>query len=262
VTFWRSVSNVIAAVAAVGFLWFATAAIQAIAAAPGSISAAVGPARAARDVFQDQDFWWKRLEPRTVSVSWLGPILAAVWDSVRPSLQRIVERIAAILARLFRVFGGPYTGGSDAIWLIVVGLLAWAAWKLFPAIMRWLRGRRPARVMHDEASWQPLAEAADLFAQAGQAFRDGMHAEAIRLALLALIARLEKQGLLRYDTTRTNREYHRELRPRADLAATFGQLARIYDRVWYGRASAGVAEAEQAISLCGSVINREDLAAE
>ena len=107
-----------------------------------------------------------------------------------------------------------------------------------------------------------LAEATDLFAQAGQAFRDGKHAEAIRLALLALIARLEKQGLLRYDTTRTNREYQRELCQRADLAARFGQLARIYDRVWYGRASAGAAEAEQAISLCGSVINREDLVPE
>ena len=89
-----------------------------------------------------------------------------------------------------------------------------------------------------------------------------MYADAIRLALLALIARLEKHGLLRYDTTRTNREYQRELRQRADLAACFGQLARIYERVWYGRASAGRAEAEQAIGLCGSVINREDLAPE
>ena len=99
--------------------------------------------------------------------------------------------------------------------------------------------------------WQTLAEASDLFEQAGQAFRDGSHAEAIRLALLALIARLEKQGLLRYDTTRTNREYQRELRPWSELAACFGQLARIYERVWYGRVPAGRAEAEQAIRLCG-----------
>jgi hypothetical protein len=89
-----------------------------------------------------------------------------------------------------------------------------------------------------------------------------MYAEAIRLALLALIARLEKQGLLRYDTTRTNREYQMELRHRSELAACFGQLARIYERVWYGRVPAGRAEAEQAINLCGSVINREELAAE
>ena len=76
------------------------------------------------------------------------------------------------------------------------------------------------------------------------------------------IARLEKQGLLRYDTTRTNREYQRELRTGRTWPRRFGQLARIYERVWYGRASAGRAEAEQAIGLCGSVINREDLAPE
>ncbi len=259
---WRSVPKAIAALAAAGFLWFATAAFPAIAAAPDSGPTGVDPARAARDVFQDQGFWWKRIEPRTVSLSWFGSILAAIWDSVRPILERIAEWIARFLAKLFGGFKGSYTGGARAIWLIVVGLLAWAAWKLVPAIVRWLSGRRPARITLEEATWQPLPEATDLFTQAGQAFRDGKHAEAIRLALLALIARLEKQGLLRYDTTRTNREYQRELRQRADLAACFGQLARIYDRVWYGRASAGAAEAEQAINLCGSVINREELAPE
>jgi Domain of unknown function (DUF4129) len=266
VKIWRSVTKAIAALAAAGFLWFATTAFPSIAAAPDSGPAGVDPARAARDVFQDESFWWKRLEPRleprTVSLSWFESIVAAVWSSIRPGLQRIVEWILAFLRKLFSVFGRPYTGGADAIWLIVIGLLAWAAWKLAPAIVRWLSGRRPARITHEDPTWQPLAEAADLFAQAGQAFRDGLHAEAIRLALLALIARLEKQGLLRYDTTRTNREYLRELRQRADLAACFGQLSRIYDRVWYGRASAGAAEAEQAISLCGSVINREDLVPE
>ena len=111
-------------------------------------------------------------------------------------------------------------------------------------------------------SWQTLAEPSDLFAQAGEAFANAKYAEAIRLALLALIARLEKQGLIRYDTTRTNREYQRELRHMTDVAASFGQLARIYERVWYGRVSAGRAEAEEAIGLCRSLINREDLAPE
>ncbi len=257
----RSVRNSIAALALAG-LWFAAAAYPAIAAAPDSGPASVDPARAAHDVFQDQNFWWKRIEPRTVSLSWFESILAALWDSIRPILQAVAEWIAKFLARLVGGFLRPYSGGAGAIWLIVGALLAWAAWKLVPAVVRWLSGRRPSRITQDEETWQPLAEATDLFAQATTAFRDGKHADAIRLALLALIARLEKEGLLRYDTTRTNREYQRELRQRADLAARFGQLARIYDRVWYGRARAGAAEAEQAINLCASVIKREDLAPE
>ena len=131
--------------------------------------------------------------------------------------------------------------------------------------MRWFVGGADAAREQKAAgaNWQALAEASDLFEQAGEAFAAGKYAEAIRLALLSLIARLEKQGLLRYDTTRTNREYQGELRRReSDLAACFGQLARIYERVWYGRLPAGRADAEQAIGLCGSLINGEDLAPE
>jgi hypothetical protein len=148
------------------------------------------------------------------------------------------------------------------VWLIVAVLLAWSIWKLYPVVVRWLRGNGAGPAAPAAARWQTLPEAADLFAQAGQALGEGIYAEAIRLALLALIARLEKLGLLRYDTTRTNREYQRELRQRSDLAACFGQLAGIYERVWYGRVPAGRAEAEQAIRLCGSALNEEDLAPE
>ena len=261
-TVWRSVPKVIAALAAAGFLWFVTAPFQTFAADPSSGPAGSDPALAARDVFQDQDFWWKRIEPRPVSTSWLDSILAAALDLFDRVLHAIWELLAKILRSLFSIFTGASSGGTVAVWLIVAALLAWSIWRLGPVIVRWLRGSAPAPSRQGGVTWQTLAEASDLFEQAGQAFRDGMHAEAIRLALLALIARLEKQGLLRYDTTRTNREYQVELRHRSELAACFGQLARIYERVWYGRVPAGRAEAEQAISLCGSVINREGLAAE
>jgi hypothetical protein len=150
------------------------------------------------------------------------------------------------------------------VWLIAAAILAWAIWKLYPFLVRWISGMAAAPRAHAAASvtWQTLPEPSDLHDQAAEAFAEGKYAESIRLALLALIARLQKQGLIRYDTTRTNREYQMELRPHAELAASFGQLARIYERVWYGRLSAGRDEAEQAIGLCRPLINREDLAPE
>ncbi len=261
-TVWRPVPKVIAAMAVAGFLWFATTTRQTLAAGPTSGLAAADPVLAARDVFQDRDFWWKRIEPRAVSTSWLDSILAPVLDFIGRVFARIWELIARFLRSLYSLFAGASSGGTVVVWLIVAAFLAWSIWKLGPVIVRWLMGNAPAPGRQEGVKWQALAEASDLFEQAGQAFRDGMFAEAIRLALLALIARLEKQGLLRYDTTRTNREYQIELGHRSELALCFGQLARIYERVWYGRLPAGRAEAEQAISLCEFVMSREELAAE
>jgi hypothetical protein len=182
-----------------------------------------------------------------------------LFDRIR---RAILELILKILGNLFGVFTGNASIVTVVVWLLVAVLLAWTIWKLYPVIVRWLSGGAPAPSTQERVTWHTLADASDLFEQAGQAFGEGLYAESIRLALLALIARLQKAGLLRYDPARTNREYQRELRHQTELAACFGQLARIYERVWYGRLPAGRADAEQAISLCGSLINREDLAPE
>ena len=263
-TVWRSVPKVIAALAAAGFLWFVTAPFPTFAAAPyfracrrriplalpgmcfkikisGGSESSPGRFRPPGSIRFSRRCW-------TFSVEFY----TAIWELAR-------NDSAQSLRRLHRRFVGRHGRGL-------------ADRRGAPRVvdLETLPGDRALAQRHvrqhragtEGVTWQTLAEASDLFEQAGQAFRDGMHAEAIRLALLALIARLEKQGLLRYDTTRTNREYQVELRHRSELAACFGQLARIYERVWYGRVPAGRAEAEQAISLCGSVINREDLAPE
>jgi hypothetical protein len=258
----RPVPKRIALLAAAATLWLVTALLPTFADAPPPARTGADSARAAREVLQDQDFWWKRIEPRTISTSWLESMLRSVRDLLGRLLQRIAELLASILRSLFGVFTGGSSGGAVVVWLIVAALLAWSILKIYPAIVRWLSGSAPAPSMSEEVLSQTLAQASDLFEQAGQAFRAGMYAEAIRLSLQALIARLEKQGLLRYDRTRTNREYQHELRHASELAACFGQLARIHERVWYGRVPAGRAEAEQAISLCRATMNREDLGPE
>lgn len=228
-----------------------------------AVAAAADPARAAREVFQAPGFWWKRIERRPVSQSWFVSLVNAAVDYLATALRGLGDLLARLLRDLFGVVPWSSSGGAIAVWLIAAGLAAWSLFKLLPLVAVWLRGRpaRPPRT-REGADRQPLAEASDLFEQSQQAYRDGLYAESIRLAFLALIARLEKQGLIRRASTRTNREYLNDLRRRADVAAPFAQAARIYERIWYGRAAAGRAEAEQAIHLCGSVINKKDLAPE
>jgi Domain of unknown function (DUF4129) len=287
VTLSRWALTMIAALAAAGALWMAPARSPALAAAPfsgrvGTDSsggrdaaahegsppsgrAGADPALAAREVLADQDFWWKRIERKTIPTSGIQSFLIALLEYPQKLIRMILDFLASL--RFWRVpfFRGDWSGGSDVVWLIAAALLAWAFWKGYPLIVRWfIAGADDAGAKKGAgANWQALAEPSDLFAQAGEAFTDGKYAEAIRLALLSLIARLEKQGLLRYDTTRTNREYQAELRRGAsDVAANFGQLARIYERVWYGRGPAGRADAEQAIGLCRTLIYKEGVAPE
>jgi hypothetical protein len=249
--------------AGAGCMGFAIAPARILADVPSAAPGRLDPARAAHDVFQSEVFWWKRIAPRQNSGSWLESILTAVRDFLARLLRDLANLIAKLLRDVFGAFTGDFSGGTTiVVWLVVAALLAWSLWRLYPVIVRLLSGSAPAPKPQEEAAWRALAEASALFQQAGQAFHDGLYAEAIRLALLALIAQLEKQGLLRYDPTRTNREYQRELRQRSELATLFGQLARIYERVWYGRLAAGREEAELAISLCGSVINEGGLSPE
>lgn len=229
---------------------------------PGS---AVDPVAVAREVFDDPVFWWKRIETAHVSTSWLERIFLAIGEFLGKIAKFVVDWLVSLFKSLRGVFTGDLSAWKDVLLLLVLALIAWAVWRLYPWIVR-LLGMASAR--RDEASGPEEPELVELpewsllFEQAGAAFRDGRHAEAIRLALLATIARLEQQGRLRYDSTRTNREYQRELRPTPELAARFGQLARIYDRAWYGRMPVGAVEAERALALCTSAIHAQEPAPE
>ena len=262
-TVWRWLAPGIAALAATGFWWFAPAGFLASAAPPTIAPARIDPVLAARQVLQDQDFWWKRIEQRKMPATGIQGFFEAVLEFLAELGKTILEFLRSLWSML-SLIGGDWSGSSQLVWLIAAIVLAWAIWKIYPALVRWIGGIRaePGAPKGPAAAWQTLAEPATLFGEAGDAFAARKYAEAIRLALLALIARLEKQGLLRYDTTRTNREYQRELRHTSDLAASFGQLARIYERVWYGRMPAGRDEAERAIGLCRALLGKEDLAPE
>jgi hypothetical protein len=59
---------------------------------------------------------------------------------------------------------------------------------------------------------------------------------------------------LRYDSSRTNREYLLDLRGAPDLAAVFRQAARPYERAWYGQLPVSGVEAEQILGMCRQLV--------
>jgi hypothetical protein len=57
---------------------------------------------------------------------------------------------------------------------------------------------------------------------------------AVRYLYLSALLQLEERGLLRYDRSRTNREYLRSIQGRPQLALMLQAVVEVFDRVWYG----------------------------
>lgn len=62
----------------------------------------------------------------------------------------------------------------------------------------------------------------------------GDYRNAIRYLYLSSLLVLDEQGLLRYDRSRTNREYLRSVSSHPELAKPLRDVIDVFDRVWYG----------------------------
>ena len=62
----------------------------------------------------------------------------------------------------------------------------------------------------------------------------GDYRNAVRYLYLSSLLVLDERGLLRYDRSRTNREYLRSVSSRPELSKPLGDVIDVFDRVWYG----------------------------
>ena len=206
--------------------------------------------RLADEVFASDEFWWKRTE-RIESPSFLGRVFGALWNNVlRPAFDALLDLIRAIIEWLLELAGlgpsGDWSSGIPFLWLVVAGLAALVVWR----IIVMLRRQPPAPAMAKQAAVDELPQAERLLEQAQAAMAAGDHRAGLRLAFLALIAHLQHQGKLVYDSTRSNREYLRDLRPWPDLSAGFRTCAEPFERCWYGGHQPSPDEVSLVLSHC------------
>jgi hypothetical protein len=62
----------------------------------------------------------------------------------------------------------------------------------------------------------------------------GDYRNAVRYLYLSSLLVLDERGLLRYDRSRTNREYLRSISSKPELSKPLGDVIDVFDRVWYG----------------------------
>ncbi len=151
-------------------------------------------------------------------------------------------------------------------WPIAAKLLRWLLVAL-PRRLRWLAERRQRQASRpgavSSASDQPAAERAELEARTPQSWKalaaklmaDGKGREAFRALYLAMLSRLDRKGLIRYEASKTNWHYRMSLTG-GPIRRAYGELSRIFDRTWYGDYPCDQAAFEEGDRLVDTVLSQ------
>lgn len=162
---------------------------------------------------------------------------------------------------------GPQAGGGGfgTLGWMVLGGLALAV--LAVALVLFLRHRdrsEPAPAPATEALPSPAAPTlepdeqspADLWRRAEALARKGDFLEGVRYLYLAVLAQLHRADLIRYEKTRTNGEYLRQLRTADGAGAVvdpFRRLTRLFEQKWYGERACGADDYDSCLELASQV---------
>jgi hypothetical protein len=86
----------------------------------------------------------------------------------------------------------------------------------------------------EEEADDKLLTSKGAFKRAENLSLQGDYRNAIRYLYLSSLLVLDEQGLMRYDRSRTNREYLRSVASKPELAKPLRDVIDVFDRVWYG----------------------------
>jgi hypothetical protein len=157
------------------------------------------------------------------------------WDAGQPApgwFQRLLDAFFDFMERLaFGVQNTAYYGRVPlmigAALLLVLSLL-YISRNLSRSLVR--EAELNAQASEDEA----LLTSKGAFQRAQTLSGQGDYRSAIRYLYLSSLLVLDERGLLRYDRSRTNREYLRSVSAKPQLAAPLRDVIDVFDRVWYG----------------------------
>jgi hypothetical protein len=93
---------------------------------------------------------------------------------------------------------------------------------------------REAQLAVDESEGDDMLTSKGAFKRAENLSMQGDYRNAIRYLYLSSLLVLDEQGVMRYDRSRTNREYLRSVSSRPELVKPLRDVIEVFDRVWYG----------------------------
>ena len=177
-----------------------------------------------KEILAKQEYQWVEEAPPSPLEEWLSGLF---------------ERFANWL---FNMLEGTLSSTGLRVWqLILIGLSALAILFVLGYVWRGLRRAVTAETelaLNDQIEENLSAGAA--LSKAQTMSNSGDYRMAVRYLYLAALLQLEERGLLRYDRSRTNREYLWDIKRRSSAAPVpglfddFAEVVDVFDRVWYG----------------------------
>lgn len=153
------------------------------------------------------------------------------WVEQEPTLlQRLWQRLLRLLF--------AWLPAGEGNLLLSYGLTALGALTLLAVLLYAARSLFGGFASEAQGESLPSAEsglnAEDALNRAQALSQGGDYRAAVRYLYLSTLLLLDDRGLLRYDRSRTNREYLRSVADRPELAGTLRSVVDVFDRTWYG----------------------------
>lgn len=146
----------------------------------------------------------------------------------------LLERIDRFLARLLPESSAGGAGRVLAALLNLAGVIALAALVAYTVNQLLLSLAAEAHLRMEGGDGGALLTADSAFQRAQELAEGRDYRTAVRYLYLSTLLTLDERGLLRYDRSKTNREYLRSVASQPALAATLREVIDVFDRVWYG----------------------------
>jgi hypothetical protein len=147
-------------------------------------------------------------------------------------IQRILDFIAEIMNRIsYGIQNGIYYGRVP---LVIAAVLIFILSLYF--ITRNLSRNlvREAELAAENGDDDALLTSKGAMQRAQTLSGQGDYRNAVRYLYLSSLLILDEHGVLRYDRSRTNREYLRSVSSKPELAKPLSDVIDVFDRVWYG----------------------------
>jgi len=147
-------------------------------------------------------------------------------------LQRIFDAFAKFMDRLaYGIQNGIYYGRVP---LIIAAVILFILSLFFIARNLSRSLVREAELAAENGDDDVLLTSNGAMQRAQTLSTQGDYRNAVRYLYLSSLLILDEHGVLRYDRSRTNREYLRSVSSKPELAKPLSDVIDVFDRVWYG----------------------------